>query len=130
MFIPDGCRDEPSVPNGLDANQNHRLSLTELEQGVTAGLFQSQPTNPMNTTSRFLLLAAAALPLTACVDPYYAGGYPPPPVVVGGPPVYVAPQPVYVAPRPVYVAPRPVYVAPRPIYRGGYGHGYYGPRRW
>jgi hypothetical protein len=30
----------------------------------------------------------------------------------------------------VYVAPRPVYVAPRPIYRGGYGHGYYGPRRW
>jgi hypothetical protein len=28
------------------------------------------------------------------------------------------------------VAPAPVYVAPRPIYRGGYGHGYYGPRRW
>jgi hypothetical protein len=36
-----GCRDEPSVFNGLDANQDHRLSLTELEQGVTAGLFKT-----------------------------------------------------------------------------------------
>ncbi len=36
-----GCRDEPSVFNRLDANQDHRLSLTELEQGVTAGLFKT-----------------------------------------------------------------------------------------
>ena len=125
-----GCREEPSVFTELDANRDHRLSLTEPGQGVTAGLFESQPTNPMNSTSRFLLLAAAALPLTACVDPYYAGGYPPPPVVVSGPPIMVAPRPVYVTPRPVYVSPRPVYVSPRPIYRGGYGHGYHSPRRW
>ncbi len=93
----------------------------------------------MKTNPRLLLLAAAALPLSACVDPYYAGGYPPRPVVVPPPvyvaprPVYVAPRPVYVAPRPVYVAPRPVYVAPRPVYphdhQGGYG-GYGAPRRW
>ncbi len=82
----------------------------------------------MNTTCRLLLLAAAALPLSACVDPYYPPA--PGPVVVAPRPVYVSPRPVVVAPRPVYVAPRPVYVAPRPVYRGGYGHGYYGPRRW
>lgn len=92
----------------------------------------------MNANFRFLLLPVAALPLSACVDPYYAGAYPPPPlpppapvVVAPARPVYVAPPPVVVAPRPVYVAPRPVYVAPRPIYRPAYGYGYYhGVRRW
>jgi hypothetical protein len=29
------------VFNGLDANHDHRLSLIELEQGVTAGLFKT-----------------------------------------------------------------------------------------
>ncbi len=89
-------------------------------------------------TLRLLYAAAAGLSLTACVDPYYAGGYPPgpSPVYAGPPPVVVTPRPVYVQPRPVYVTPRPVYVSPRPGYGVGYrpgygygGHGYH-PRRW
>ncbi len=38
-----GCREEPSVFTELDANRDHRLSLTEPGQGVTAASSNPNP---------------------------------------------------------------------------------------
>ncbi len=35
------CREKDSLFTTLDLNRNHRISLTELEQGVTDGLFKT-----------------------------------------------------------------------------------------
>ncbi len=109
------------------------------------------------TSARFFATAAVALgafvaasAAHARTDVYFSIGVPAPvyvqpaPVYVQPQPVYVQPQPVYVQPRPVYVEPRPVYVQPRPVYvqpqpvntpapvyyGQGYGHRYYGERRY